>query len=251
MSDRTMISELPTSKYQPPNSNISMNIQNIQSPPTPQIPHHLQNHNGGQNLQPIQGQTSDDTYKQTQNQNYQSQFGQPVNQYNNNSFQQPNGINDESRTNIPNDQMFTIRNNIQSSQHATSLPSRDIPMGTLNHMHDNEIKPNFIPSNTTKKVSFVEDEQEKYKQKDSSFTRTKHRLSIMDSIIENSHIPIILAILYFIFQLPYTQKKGFQLFPYLHIKENQLSIVGLMFKSVAYGLSYMGVHYVLTDIADK
>lgn len=116
---------------------------------------------------------------------------------------------------------------------ATRLPSRDIPM-TSNHLvSDNEAMPNYIPKDTNNK--YIEDDY------DIPTTQTNNNL------INELQFPLLLGILYFIFQMPVFKNTLFRYFTFLFLPDGNYNISGLSFLSIMFALTY----YVLANIIFK
>ena len=68
------------------------------------------------------------------------------------------------------------------------LPARDIPRETINHVVDPQVAVNYLPQ---KEPDYIEQQPIQLPQ-----------ISKMDKLMDEFRLPIILAVLYFIFQLP-------------------------------------------------
>lgn len=137
-----------------------------------------------------------------------------------------------------------IVNGIQqaSATGATKLNSRDIPTSTTQITNDEQVKVNYIaPSTENTPNNYIED----YENSDiiDNYLREKNNASRMDSIVEMVKTPMILAILYFIFQMPLLKNliikyiyKGF-------INDDRnFNFNGNVFLSVLFGVSYLGLN---------
>jgi len=122
-----------------------------------------------------------------------------------------------------------------SASGATILPSRDIPQNTLPTQQDEEIKPNFVPKtadddyigNILDREKVIQENQKKQNQSDN-----------MDYIYQQLQIPLIVAILYFVFQLPIIRTKMFVFLPNLFNKDGNPNLSGYIFNSVVFALFY-------------
>lgn len=118
---------------------------------------------------------------------------------------------------------------------ATRLPSRDIPM-TSNHLvSDNEAMPNYVPKDTNNK--YIEDDDDVYN------VSCKGN----NNLINELQFPLLLGILYFIFQMPIFKNTLFQYFTFLFLPDGNYNINGLTFLSIMFALTY----YVLANIIFK
>ena len=125
----------------------------------------------------------------------------------------------------------------------TVLPSRDIPKNTLSIQSDRQIQPDFIPEQENdyigdilNKEKIISDQQKKQ--------NTSDNLEYIFQIIQ---MPLLVGILYFIFQLPYTRQTIFSLFPSFYNKDGSQKLSGFVFNSVLfsclYGLNLIAINY--------
>lgn len=131
----------------------------------------------------------------------------------------------------------TMINELQkaSQSGATSLPSRDIPMNTNNIVQDEQVQPNFIPDNQVDYIGNNIIVDNNVNQENSNINR-------LDQFYNNLQTPILLTILYFIFQLPVIKKYLFKYIPSLFGKDGNQNIYGYIFYSILFGASYVAVN---------
>ena len=119
---------------------------------------------------------------------------------------------------------------------STQLPSRDIPMTTTGHLTDPQVQPNYVPpsqpnsdyiKNYEQSHDIVNDYNKKYQQQNS-----------LDDMYNEIQIPLLLAVLYFLFQLPFFRKFLFSYFPILFSNDGNLNINGFLFTSVLFSLLF-------------
>ena len=115
---------------------------------------------------------------------------------------------------------------------SADLPARDIPRETITHTTDAQVKPTYIPP---KQPEYIQQQQVNI-----------YQPSKVDKLLEEFRLPIILSILYFIFQMPSVQSFIVRMIPSV-VNNNELTTMGVMVKSVLFGLSYhitmMGIDY--------
>jgi hypothetical protein len=107
----------------------------------------------------------------------------------------------------------------------TQLLPRDIPM---QNEIDEETKPNYVPSGE----KYIK-ENEKYKKEEG-----------VDKIYDEIQLPILLSIIYFLFQLPVFRKFMFNIFPFMFSSDGNSNIQGYFGFSIMFGLFY----YVISKI---
>ena len=121
---------------------------------------------------------------------------------------------------------------------ATQLPSRDIPMNTSSLTHDVNITPNFIPPVP---IQNMDDYIQNYQESSEIINDYNYSLennNRLDDLYNEIQVPILLAVLYFLFQLPVFRKYLFSYFPVLFSKDGNLNINGYLFMSSLFGILY-------------
>ena len=122
------------------------------------------------------------------------------------------------------------------------LPSRDIPLNTMEYQQDEQIQANHIPS-----VKLTSDYIKDYEQLNSEELRmhreNKYRQETAQETISEFQIPILVAVMYFIFQMPIinTWIRKYLSFANLHSEDGNFKVSGLLFKSIIFG----GLYYIM------
>jgi len=160
----------------------------------------------------------------------------------NNSSEQPNHLALDQNT------INQIISGLQkaSASGATQLPSRDIPTTTNNLTQDIQVKQGYIPP------PHLAQHQEKYipeyQQHDNynynSNNNSNNNSNSLDDLYNEIQVPLLLTILYFLFQLPIFRKLLFTYFPILFSKDGNININGYFFTSVLFGILYYLIHKV-------
>lgn len=123
------------------------------------------------------------------------------------------------------------------------LPQRDIPMNISEHMQDEQIQPNYIPKPklTSDYIhEYEENHYHKIKEHEAKKMREKKAVYWFDEF-QN---PIIIFLLYFIFQLPIINTMIFKKFTFLSIyrEDGNFNLVGLILKSALFASSFYSLH---------
>ena len=120
----------------------------------------------------------------------------------------------------------------------TQLPSRHIPMDTNHVTQDQQIKPNYIPP--PEKRNYIEEEEsiEAAIAENKSNQKATDRL---DHLYEEIQLPILIMLLFFIFQMPFVQMKLKTTLPSLFLKDGNPTLSGYAFKTVLFGLGFYGL----------
>ena len=119
---------------------------------------------------------------------------------------------------------------------ATLLPSRDIPMTTTGHSTDPQIQPNYVPQ-PQNPVDYIKNYEESSDMIDEYNKNMSHQNSL-DDMYNEIQTPLLLAVLYFLFQLPFFRKFLFSYFPILFSNDGNFNINGFIFSSVLFGLLF-------------
>jgi hypothetical protein len=119
---------------------------------------------------------------------------------------------------------------------ATQLPSRDIPQSTDNIIHDPQIQANYIPPE--KQTDYIREYDESNEDIIASYNKNIQYNDSLDEIYNEIQIPLLISVLYFLFQLPIFKKYLYKFFPALFSKDGNINIYGLLFMSTLFGLLY-------------
>lgn len=115
---------------------------------------------------------------------------------------------------------------------ATQLPSRDIPLQTDQLTNDDQIQPNYIPQSGPKNyIVEMDDNINDYYQAE----KTQNSL---DSLYDELQAPLLLAVLYFLFQLPFFKKTVFKYLPFFCNTDGNYNFNGLIFTCGLFGFIY-------------
>lgn len=120
---------------------------------------------------------------------------------------------------------------------ATRLQSRDIPMTSDHLASDTQAMPNYVPTNP----------KDKYIDDDYDYEDNGKKYINSNGIYSELQFPLLLGILYFIFQMPVFKNTLFQYFTFLFSADGNYNINGLTFLSVMFSITY----YVFANIIFK
>ena len=129
------------------------------------------------------------------------------------------------------------------------LPSRDIPHDTGSYNHDEEITPNYIP--TPKNTSeFVQEYEDAYANTVRDKKRQKRAIQSIDDVFLEIRVPLIVAVLYMIFQSPVFHTLVFKKFAFMGIyrADGNTNMTGMLLKSAIFGASYYGLNKIVDYI---
>jgi len=143
-----------------------------------------------------------------------------------NENQQPSGI-----LKMSNDEREMISNTPR-----VRLPSRDLPMDEDEYLHDEEITGNYIPR-VKFKDDFVRDYEEITTEKILQRETKKRNESMVDNVLSDLQVPLLITILFFLFQMPAINTIFFKRFAFLSIynSDGNINFFGIALKSIIFG----------------
>ena len=120
---------------------------------------------------------------------------------------------------------------LQQTRGATQLPSRDIPSNTTPVIVDEQTQPNYVPSANSVDKDYIEE----YEGDDNVSVVNSNSL---DDVYNEIQTPLLLAVLFFVFQLPIFKTHLFRYFPILFSGDGNMNLNGFLFTSALFGLVY-------------
>lgn len=124
---------------------------------------------------------------------------------------------------------------------ATQLPNRDMPILTEQITNDPNIQPNHIPEPDIK--DYIVDDNDDI----NAYYRGERVDNSLDKLYDELQTPLLLAVLYFIFQLPIIKKILFKYFPFFCNNDGNYNLNGLMFTCALFG----GIYYTISFMMKK
>jgi hypothetical protein len=123
------------------------------------------------------------------------------------------------------------------------MPSRDIPMDESMYQSDEEIQPNYIPR--AKLTSdYVKDYEEVTESNIRKHERSIENASVVDRVLTQLQMPIMVALLFFIFQLPAMNTMFYRNFSFLsvHNSDGNINYNGIALKSAIFGTAFYSLY---------
>ena len=139
---------------------------------------------------------------------------------------------------------------VQQPQQQYRLPSRDIPMNQLEFQQDPEIQPNYIPK--AKLTSdYIRDYEAASEETLKKHERGKHREQVATDLFSQMQIPILVAVLFFIFQMPIVNTLLRKYFTFLKVynEDGNLNFTGLIVKSAMFGSAFYSAQNLATYLS--
>lgn len=121
------------------------------------------------------------------------------------------------------------------------LPSRDIPQNIASINNDVNVQPNYIPPNNNDYIANHVTPNEIIQQ-----NREKEMINDKtEEFYETIQMPLLVGLLFFIFQLPFIRKNLFIYLPSLFNKDGNPNLYGYLFNSAIFALLYFSFTYIL------
>ena len=158
-----------------------------------------------------------------------------------NQIPSPNGLSLDQTT------ISQIVNGLQQASMTgiTQLSSRDIPMNTTSISTDPQIQPNYVPP-PINNIDYIKNYEQTSDIID-HYDKNMARQHSIDEMYNEIQTPLLLIVLYFLFQLPFVKKHLYMYFPVLFSTDGNLNINGLLFTSTLFGLLF----YILNKITEQ
>ncbi len=232
----TSINDLPSvgNSSQPVQpQNVSMNVSNIA-----QIP----NTSMEQSQQPISSNQSNTVTETPTSYNEIMQNLQSSNQNSgHNTLPVPQQIPQSQQD--PGDVSSILKSmeHMATSSNSFGLPSRDIPQQS--NREDNTARPNYVPEHHKNYIN----EYEAYENIIDNKRKEENRQSSLEILYEQLQLPIIVALLYFLFHLPIVNNWFIKTFKSFFHSDGNMNLSGYVLKSIVfaslYHIIYKGVKY--------
>jgi hypothetical protein len=126
----------------------------------------------------------------------------------------------------------------------TALPIRDVPRNTESVVSDEQTMPNYVPKAPH---DYIREHHENTQSFLQHHERSTNRGESIDVVYETLQVPILLAILYFTFQLPVMRKYLLMYLPSIFNKDGNHNLSGLLFIIILFSCTYYGINFVLNQ----
>jgi len=228
----TSISQLPTTINNNHNDILQQNMQ--------------QNQN---NIILTKNETLNQSTSQIMNPNPNPNPNQNPNQNQNPNPNQNFNINQETNNVVQNNPNYNeLISQLQkaSSQGVTQLPSRDIPMNPTQSANDVEIKPNYIPSPPSHEdyIQNMQTPDELVNQNNKQIIYQNN----LEQFYSTIQLPLIVSLLYFIFQLPYFRQCVKKMLPVLFKNDGNMNLYGFLFNSALFGVLFFIINLIISNL---
>jgi hypothetical protein len=106
---------------------------------------------------------------------------------------------------------------------------------------DEMIQPNHIPS-AKLTTDYLREYEDRMGKMNEEHQREKHRKELITSLYDEFQTPILIGVLFFLFQIPMINSLMFKYLNFMKIYDDDgnLNLYGIMLKSILFGLTYFG-----------
>lgn len=142
---------------------------------------------------------------------------------------------------MSNENINELVNGIQSANAAglLDLPSRDIPQSQEHLQTDESIQANYIAPSIGNDYILEHQTNEEIVRKNAENVKNQNRNDELFNEIQN---PLIIGILYFLFQLPVVKKNAFRYLPKLFHSDGNFNFLGHIITSLLFAGSFFGIN---------
>tara|TARA_X000000950_G_scaffold90011_1_gene113343 strand:- start:8 stop:544 length:537 start_codon:yes stop_codon:yes gene_type:complete len=143
--------------------------------------------------------------------------------------------------------MNEIFKEIQNNGTKGNIPSRDIPINTNNVTLDESSKPNYLPKH---EYYINENDFESSDEIIETKRKKDNRNSSIETLYEELQIPILLGVIYFLFQLPLFNNLLAKYLTFTFDTDGTLNLSGIVLKSILYAILYFILSKILVNISE-
>lgn len=161
-----------------------------------------------------------------------------------NVHQNPYGIPEPTDTQLPLMNQGGGSGGFNGDSMQPALPTmlnRGIPQDTEMYQNDEHMRPNHIPTAKLTTDYLREYEDRMFKVTD-EHQKEKYRKELIGSLYDELQTPILIGVLFFLFQIPMINTLMFKYMSFMKIynDDGNLNLYGLMYKSFLFGFTYFG-----------
>jgi len=158
-----------------------------------------------------------------------------------NAIEQPTN-NQDINMNDYNEMISQLQN---VNNNSISLPSRDIPINPTQVSNDVQVDNNYIPppgnnidtnyiNNLETPDNLIIKEQQ-----------LNDYYNSLENIYSELQLPLVIILIYFLFQLPFFKLNSFKFLPIFHNKDGNYNLKGNVFISILFGISFYSFQKIL------
>jgi hypothetical protein len=158
---------------------------------------------------------------------------------------------------IPGNVMNEVMQGVQraSANGMTMIPTRDIPMNPNSFTHDDQARPNYVPD--PRSVHFQDGGSHDYIKDHTSMesivranARQSNQLDTIEAIYYDIQMPILVGVMYFIFQMPVFRAQLLHFLPSLFGEDGNFKMIGLTATSAMFALVFFIIMKLLNKLGE-
>ena len=118
------------------------------------------------------------------------------------------------------------------------------------HMMDEQIVANHIPKPKLT-TDYLRDYEDKLTKLSAEHQKAKHQESLITSVYDEMQIPILIGLMFFMFQMPIVNSLMYKYLSFMKLynEDGNLNLYGLIFKSTLFGFFYFAFIRITTYLA--
>ena len=138
-------------------------------------------------------------------------------------------------TELSKESINQIVQGLNESRNDTHLHARDIQPNMQQFSHDEQTRPNYVPDNYVQDYIEQEESVADLIRRQQQETAQKSRL---DLLYDELQTPLLIMLLYFLFQLPFFKNILKGKFPSLFLKDGNYTFGGYLLHTIFFGITY-------------
>lgn len=121
------------------------------------------------------------------------------------------------------------------------MMNRGFTQDTEMFQNDEQVRPNHIPT-AKLTTDYLREYEDRMVKMTDEHQKEKHRKDLIGSLYDELQTPILIGVLFFLFQIPMINTLMFKYLSFMKIynDDGNLNLYGIMFKSILFGLTYFG-----------
>ena len=136
-------------------------------------------------------------------------------------------------------QLQNVNNN------SISLPSRDIPINPTQVSNDVQVDNNYIPPPANTIDNNYINNQETPENLIVKEQQLNDYYNSLENIYNELQLPLVITLIYFLFQLPFFKLNSFKFLSLFHNKDGNYNLKGNIFISILFGISFYSFQKIL------
>ena len=136
---------------------------------------------------------------------------------------------------------------LPQQQQQTNLQNRDIPQTTEQFNQQDQIRPNYVPEPEMDDYIGDEDTLHSMMQQNRQQENKRDR---MDMLYDELQGPVMVMILFFLFQMPFVKKLLVKQIPTLFSADGNYTLTGYVATTAMFGAAYFGLNKAIGYMSD-